>query len=137
MSKSTITIKINLDGKGGVNFTQNGSIPGVLEISDDVNLAIDLGTGFTGNSAQVTSMELYQDDNGAKGTPIGTWQRTSPTGQPNGAVAIAANGKNILVDDTNTTAADESFFFSVTATDGNRSYSSDPELRVKKKISTR
>ena len=54
---------------------RTGELPGVLEISDDVNLAIDLGTGFTGNSAQVIAMELFQDVSGSKGAPIGTWQR--------------------------------------------------------------
>jgi hypothetical protein len=137
MSKTTTTIQINHDGNGKVTFTQNGRTPGVLEISDDVNLEIDLGTGFTGSSAQVLSMELYQDISGTKGTPIGTWQRNSPSTQPSAAVAITANGKNILVEDTNTSSADDCFYFSVTATDGNRSYSSDPELRVKKKLGNR
>ena len=104
MSKTTTTIQINHDGNGKVTFTQNGRTPGVLEISDDVNLEIQLGTGFTGNSAEV---------------------------------AISAKGNNILVNDTNTTGTDDCFFFSVTATDGNRDYSSDPELRVKKKLGNR
>ena len=137
MSKTTTTIQINHDGNGNVTFTQNGKTPGVLEISNDVNLEIQLGTGFTGNSAQVISMELFQDVSSSKGTPIGTWQRNNPSLQPSAEVAISAKGKNILVDDTNTSAADDCFFFSVTATDGNRSYSSDPELRVKKKIGNR
>lgn len=137
MSKSTTTIQINHDANGNVTFTQNGRTPGVLEISDDVNLEIALGTGFTGNSAQVTSMELFQDVSASKGDPIGTWQRGNPSLQPSAEVAITAKGNNILVTDTNTTADDDCFFFSVTATDGNRNYSSDPELRVRKKLGNR
>ena len=137
MSKSTTTIQINHDGSGNVTFTQNGKTPGVLEISDDVNLEIALGTGFTGNSAQVIAMELFQDVSASKGAAIGTWQRGQPSFQPSGEVAITAKGNNILVTDTNTTAADDCFFFSVTATDGNRNYSSDPELRVRKKLGNR
>ncbi len=137
MSKTTTTIQINHDGNGTVTFTQNGRTPGVLEISDDVTLEIALGTGFTGNSAQVISMELFQDVSSTKGTPVGTWQRGNPSLQPSAEVAISAKGNNILVNDTNTTGADDCFFFSVTATDGNRNYSSDPELRVKRKIGNR
>lgn len=137
MSKSTTTIQINLDGKGKCTFTQNGNPVGVLDISDDVNLEIALGTGFTGNSAQVISMELFQDVSSSKGTPVGTWQRGNPTLQPSAEVAISAKGQNILVTDTNTTGSDDCFFFSVTATDGNRNYSSDPELRVRKKLGNR
>jgi hypothetical protein len=137
MSKSTTTIQINHDNAGKVTFTQNGRPPGVLEISDDVDLEIQLGTGFAGASAQVTSMELFQDVSGGKGKPVGTWQRNNPSLQPSGELSITAKGNNILVTDTNTTGADDCFFFSVTATDGNRSYSSDPELKVKKRIGNR
>lgn len=132
MSKSTVTIQINHDNKGNVTFTENGSTAGQLEISSDQNLAIQLGTGFSGNGAQITKMELFTDVNHGKGTSIGSWQRTSPSSQPSAALSITENGNNILVGDTNTTTADEYFFFAVTAYDGTNTYSSDPELRVRK-----
>jgi hypothetical protein len=132
MSKTTITIQINHDDKGNVTFTENGSTATQLEISSDQNLAIQLGTGFSGKGAQITSMELFTDVNHAKGTVVGTWQRVSPSNQPSAELSITENGNNILVNDTNTTSADDCFFFAVTATDGTNSYSSDPELRVRK-----
>lgn len=137
MSKTTTAIQINHDNKGNVTFTQNGMTPTVLEISADVNLEIQLGTGFTGSSAQVLSMELFQVVSSQKGGPIGSWQRGNPSHQPSAEVAISAKGNNILVNDTNTTSTDDLFFFSVTATDGTRNYSSDPELRVKKTLGNR
>lgn len=132
MSKTTITIQINHDNKGKVTFSENGTTPGQLEISSDQNLAIQLGNGFTGNGAQITSMELFTDVNHGKGTSIGSWERNSPSSQPSAELSITENGNNILVNDTNSTGADDCFFFAVTATDGTKSYSSDPELRVKK-----
>lgn len=132
MSKTTITIQINHDSQGKVTFSENGTSPGMLEISGDQNLAIQLGTGFSGKGAQITSMELFTDVNHGKGSSVGSWQRTSPASQPSTALSITENGNNILVDDTNTSGADDYYFFAVTATDGTKTYSSDPELRVRK-----
>jgi polyribonucleotide nucleotidyltransferase len=132
MSKTTVTIQINHDDKGNVTFTENGSTASQLEISKDQNLAIQLGTGFSGKGAQITAMELFTDVSHGKGTSVGSWQRTSPASQPSAELDITPDGNNILVDDTNTTGSDDWFFFAVTATDGTNTYSSDPELRVRK-----
>lgn len=132
MSKSTTKIKINHDGEGNVTFTENGNKPRDLEISGDNNLEIKLGTGFSGSNAKITGMELFTDVNHAKGTCIGTWLRTDPTKQPSSDMEIKKKDHHIVVNDTNASGSDDCYFFSVTATDGTNSYSSDPELRVKK-----
>lgn len=131
MSKTTTQIEIN-QNQGIVTFTQNGNRLGPLEISEDNNLEINLGNGFSGKGAQILCMELYTDVSSSKGSPIGTWQRGNPGAQPSPAMAISASGTSIVVDDTNTTTEDEDFFFAVIATDGTTDYSSDPELKVKK-----
>ena len=132
MSKTTTQIEINHDSQGKVTFTQNGQRLGPLEITSDNNLEIKLGNGFNTRGAQVLSMDLYTDLSGSKGSSIGTWQRTKPADQPSGDMAVSADGTSILVTDTNATGADDCYFFAVTATDGTQTYSSDPELKVKK-----
>jgi len=132
MSKTTTKIKINHDGNGNVTFTQNGQTPSNLEISGDNNLEIKLGTGFSGSGSKVTQMEVFTDVDHGKGNSLGTWLRSDPTTQPTTDMVISKKGHHIMVDDNNSTGADDLYFFSVTATDGTNEYSSDPELRVKK-----
>jgi polyribonucleotide nucleotidyltransferase len=132
MSKTTTKIKINHDEEGNVSFTENGKALGDLEISSDKNLEVKLGTGFSGQGAAITAMELFTSVSGTKGTSLGTWERSDPTTQPNADVKIVKTGHHIVVNDTNSTNDDDTFFFSVTATDGTRPYNSDPELKVRK-----
>ena len=132
MSKTTTKIKINHDDQGNVTFTQNGQTPGLLEISSDNNLEVKLGTGFSGNGAKILSMELFNDANHGKGTSIGTWERSNPSVQPSSDMEIEKKGSHIVVNDTNATRTDDFYFFAITATDGTRNYSSDPELKVRK-----
>lgn len=132
MSKTTTKIKINHDDNGNVTFTENGQAPSNLEISSDNNLEIKLGTGFSGSGAKILSVDLYTDVNHAKGAHLGTWQRSNPSVQPVADMDISKKSSHVVIDDTNSTGADDCYFFAVTATDGSNNYSSDPELRVKK-----
>ena len=129
---SNVKLDVRRDSNGHVALFKNNKEVTSVEIKKDVNMEIEIGTGFT-TGAAVSSFSLFTNVSGGKGTPIGTWNRNNPTAQPSTEIAIAPDGAAaIVVTDTDTKNVDELFYFSIQVTDGTATYDTDPELRVKK-----
>ena len=126
------TLKMHKDADGKVWLGKDGSKVASVTIDKDKDLEIKTSSDFT-NNAEVSAFTLYgTDGNHGKGTAIGTWSLTNQT-SPSADINITVSNKGIVIADNNTGAADDDFFFSATVTDGSNTYSSDPELIVKKK----
>lgn len=130
---SNVVLKVQRDAKGKVVLYNNQMVVTLVELKKDVNMEVDIGSGFNAG-AQVSGFSLFINDNGTKGSLIGTWNRGTPSFQPSTEVSVAAKGAaSILVTDTDTTVDEEMFYFSIQVTDGKLTYDTDPELKVKKK----
>ena len=127
------TIKMHKDANGKPWLGKDGSQVTSVTIKKDKDLKIDVSSDFT-NAAQITEFVLYNTDgNHGKGSTIGTWARNTPATQPSADIDITVSGQGVLVVDTNDGTLDDDFFFSATCTDGTNTYTTDPELIVKKK----
>lgn len=126
------TININKTSTG-CNFTDsNGNAVTSATIDSNGGLIVAIGTGF-GGSAEITGLTLFNDVNGAKGDQnLGSWSTGSPNSQPSNVIRVTNNGTGIKIRDTNNSAAEVDYFFSVNGTDGAATFESDPELKVKR-----
>jgi len=129
---SNVKLNVKRDAAGTVALFKNNKEVTSVEIKKDVNMEIEIGTGFN-TGAQVSAFSLFNNVNGTKGSFIGTWKRMTPTDQPSPELFIETEGSTaIQVTDTDSKSVDALFFFSVQVTDGKATYDTDPELRVKK-----
>ena len=126
------TININKTSTG-CNFTDsNGNAVTTTTIDSNGGLIVAIGTGFSG-PAEITGLTLFNDDGGQKGSQnLGSWSVGNPGSQPSDEIRVTNNGTGIKINDTNNTAAEVDYFFSVNGTDGTATFSSDPELKVKR-----
>lgn len=129
---SNVQLNVQKSPSGTVALFEKGQEVTSVEISQNVKMEIDIGTGFT-SGATVSGFSLFNNVNGAKGRSIGNWSRATPNDQPSPEISIAVDGATgIQVTDTDTTTEDELFYFSIQVADGNEVYDTDPELKVKK-----
>lgn len=126
------TININKTSTG-CDFTDSSGNPvTTTTIDSNGGLIVAIGTGF-GGSAEITGLTLFNDVSGTKGNQnLGSWSVGSPNQQPSDAIRVTNNGTGIKIMDTNNSAAEVDYFFSVSGTDGTAPFSSDPELKVKR-----
>lgn len=126
------TININKTATG-CDFTDSSGNPvTTTTIDSNGGLIVAIGTGFT-SAAEITGLTLFNDVGGQKGTQnLGSWSTGNPNNQPSEEIRVTNNGTGIKINDTNNTAAEVDYFFSVNGTDGTTTFSSDPELKVKR-----
>ena len=126
------TINLNKTATG-YNFTDSsGNVVTTTTVDSNGGVIVDIGNGF-GGSAEITGLTLFDDVGGQKGNQnLGSWSTGNPSQQPSEVIRVTNNGTGIKINDTNNTAAEVDYFFSVNGTDGAATFSSDPELKVKR-----
>ena len=112
-----------------------GDVVAGLVVAKDAQLALVLGDLARGRTVRSLAwlLTLFDDVGGQKGNQnLGSWSTGNPSQQPSEVIRVTNNGTGIKINGTNNTAAEVDYFFSVNGTDGAATFSSDPELKVKR-----
>ena len=112
------------------------SPPGSVTLDYNNTLTISIGTGFP-TGAEIARLQFYNVNNHQKGgTLLGAWKRNANSNVPTGVLA-AASGTGVVLTDSDTTNADEDYYYNVRVKDAaGQHWDADPELVLKKRAQT-